>query len=211
VLGIWYARVRGVDRTGDVFRLPNMLGSCEIQLRPWFWLGDDHGAKSSTSPQPKASEPVQRAIHVVYPGKQAGGSGLRMMAMLCSSFSGAWVGMKMVPQCLRRRGTAIVTRTAVVLRFREGLTRSTPIPRLVTRSPPTYALNTRRTIGVMEAFGSRFCALNKDNRGTVRARGRGDWNRGLAGLQASVLRSDHGFARLQIGERNLPRLGISHR
>src|SRR3546814_8623430 len=49
VFGIWYGKGNGVDRTGDVFRNANMLGTSPLGGVLAIG-GDDHAAQSSMFP-----------------------------------------------------------------------------------------------------------------------------------------------------------------
>lgn len=95
VLGVWYGKAPGLDRSGDAVRYGNHVGAGSsgglLAL-----LGDDPAAKSSS--MPTASEPLfaQFGMPVFYPGSPSEVIELGHQAIQCSRESGLWVGLKIV-------------------------------------------------------------------------------------------------------------------
>ena len=95
VVGIWYGKGPGVDRSGDAFRHANTAGSAPhggvLAL-----LGDDHGAKSSTLAHQSEYAMMHAMIPVLSPAgvQELLDFGLHGIAL--SRYSGLWVGFKCV-------------------------------------------------------------------------------------------------------------------
>jgi len=200
VLGIWYGKGPGVDRTGDVFRHANMLGSARHNAA-LVLAGDDHGAKSSTIPHQSDLSLYNVAIPVVYPGNTQEVLDYGLMAIAMSRFSGAWVGMKMVTNVCDGGGTAIVDADRVEIRVPPGYQKYTD-PRLVT--PITHALEYEAHHRRLEAVRD-FARLNKISR----------WSGARENAQLGIAASGKAYydlmqalRDLQIREEDLPRLGI---
>jgi indolepyruvate ferredoxin oxidoreductase len=95
VVGVWYGKAPGVDRSGDAFRHGNLAGA-HPQGGVLLLCGDDPAAKSSSVPC--ASEPTLAALHVpvLYPRNAAEVITLGLYGIALSRASGCWVGMKVV-------------------------------------------------------------------------------------------------------------------
>ncbi len=95
VLGIWYGKGPGVDRSGDILRHANLAGtgpnSAALAL-----AGDDHISKSSTIPHQSDLSFYNFGIPIFYPGNTQEILDYGLLAIALSRFSGAWVAMKMV-------------------------------------------------------------------------------------------------------------------
>jgi len=107
VFSIWYGKGPGVDRSGDVLRHGNRLGSAQ-HGGVLVVAGDDHPGKSSTICN--HSEPVLAALGmpVLYPAtvQEILDFGLHGWAM--ARFSGSWVGFKTVNETAEMTATADV-------------------------------------------------------------------------------------------------------
>src|SRR5262252_7407609 len=66
VVGIWYGKGPGVDRSGDVFRHGNAAGSAK-HGGVLCLAGDDHGAKSSTVPHQSDHAFISALMPYLYP------------------------------------------------------------------------------------------------------------------------------------------------
>ena len=95
IVGIWYGKGPGVDRSGDILRHANLAGtgpnSAALAL-----AGDDHISKSSTIPHQSDLSFYNFGIPVFYPGNTQEILDYGLLAIALSRFSGAWVAMKMV-------------------------------------------------------------------------------------------------------------------
>ncbi len=66
MVGIWYGKGPGVDRSGDVFRHGNAAGSAK-NGGVLCLAGDDHGAKSSTVPHQSDHAFISALMPYLYP------------------------------------------------------------------------------------------------------------------------------------------------
>src|SRR5512144_2122955 len=113
VLGMWYGKGPGVDRSGDIFKHANLAGVGKnggvLAL-----AGDDPACKSSTIPS--QSEPAFWAagIPVLYPGSVQEVLDLGLHGYALSRFAGLWVGMKCTSDVCDEAGTAEVSPDRVV-------------------------------------------------------------------------------------------------
>ena len=104
VLGIWYGKGPGVDRSGDILRHANLAGtgpnSAALAL-----AGDDHVSKSSTIPHQSDLSFYNFGIPLFYPGNTQEILDYGLLAIALSRFSGSWVAMKMVTNVCDGGGT----------------------------------------------------------------------------------------------------------
>ena len=95
VVGIWYGKGPGVDRSGDIFRHANLSGTGR-NCAALVLGGDDHVAKSSTIPHQSDLSFYNFGMPVFYPGNTQEILDYGLLGIALSRFSGAWVAMKMV-------------------------------------------------------------------------------------------------------------------
>ena len=113
VLGMWYGKGPGVDRSGDIFKHANLAGVGRnggvLAL-----AGDDPSCKSSTIPS--QSEPAFWAagIPVLYPGSVQEVLDLGLHGYALSRCSGLWVGVKCATDVCDEAGTAEVSPDRVI-------------------------------------------------------------------------------------------------
>jgi len=102
VLGIWYGKGPGVDRSGDVFRHGNAAGSAELG-GVLCLAGDDHGAKSSTVQHQSDHAFMSARMPMLYPSSVHEFIEVGLLGIAMSRYSGCWVGMKVISDtiCLR--------------------------------------------------------------------------------------------------------------
>jgi indolepyruvate ferredoxin oxidoreductase len=168
VLGMWYGKAPGVDRTGDVFKHANYAGVGRnggvLAL-----AGDDPLSKSSTLPSHSEVALYDAFMPVIYPGNVQEILDLGQHAFMLSRTSGLWVGMKVVTNVADEAGTALV-----------DLDRVSPIipvveldgkpfqPEINVNLIPPYGLDMERTIhGARLELARRYAYENKLNRITV--------------------------------------------
>ncbi|HYY88494.1 MAG TPA: indolepyruvate ferredoxin oxidoreductase family protein, partial [Chloroflexota bacterium] len=97
VVGIWYGKGPGVDRSGDALKHGNFAGTSRYGAVVVL-SGEDHEAKSSTMPFQDDYAFVGHGMPIVYPGSVAEFLSLGLHAIALSRFSGCWVAMKLVGQ-----------------------------------------------------------------------------------------------------------------
>ena len=105
VLGIWYGKGPGVDRSGDVFKHANAAGTSP-HGGVLAIAGDDHTAKSSSIPHQSDHAFISAIMPVLYPSSVHEFLGLGLLGIAMSRFSGCWVGFKVISETVET--TAVV-------------------------------------------------------------------------------------------------------
>src|SRR5713226_5691176 len=95
VIGMWYGKAPGVDRTGDAFKHANYAGVGKnggvLAL-----VGDDPVSKSSTLPSHSEVALYDALMPTIFPGSAQEILDLGLHGFMLSRISGLWVGMKIV-------------------------------------------------------------------------------------------------------------------
>jgi indolepyruvate ferredoxin oxidoreductase len=168
VLGMWYGKAPGVDRTGDLFKHANYAGVGRnggvLAL-----AGDDPISKSSTLPSHSEVALYDAFMPTIFPGNVQEILDLGLHGFMLSRTSGLWVGVKIVTNVADETGTAEV-----------DLERVSPIipvveldgkpfqPQINVNLIPPYGLDMERTIhGARLELARRYAYENKLNRLTV--------------------------------------------
>jgi len=168
VLGMWYGKGPGVDRTGDIFKHANFAGVGRhggvLALG-----GDDPLSKSSTLPTHSEVAFYDALFPVLFPGSVQEILDLGRLGFELSRYSGLWVGFKIVTNVADEIGTAEVAPDRVAVRTPDFVFEGRPwqaqqAPMLM----PPFGLETERIIhyGRLEAARA-FAAANGLNRITV--------------------------------------------
>lgn len=107
VLGVWYGKAPGVDRSADAIRHGNFAGT-DPRGGVLALVGDDPACKSSTIPG--ASEALLAALQVpvLVPGSVQEALDLGRHAIACSRASGLWASLKVVTNVADAAGTVEV-------------------------------------------------------------------------------------------------------
>ena len=95
VVGIWYAKGPGVDRSGDAFKHANAAGTSQ-HGGVLCLAGDDHAAKSSTVPHQSDHGFMAALIPMLYPSSIHEFIEVGLLGIAMSRYSGCWVGMKVI-------------------------------------------------------------------------------------------------------------------
>ena len=200
VLGIWYGKGPGVDRSGDVLRHANLAGTGK-NCAALLLAGDDHSCKSSTIPHQSDFSLYNVGIPFLYPGNTQEILDYGLLAIALSRFSGAWVGLKLVTDICDGGGTVMVDTDQPAIRLPEGYQKHVDA-RLI---PPVtlgleHEVNSRRLQAAIE-----FARLN----GINRWRGAQDkaWF-GIASAGKSYYDLSQALRDLGLGDEELNRLGI---
>ena len=95
VVGIWYGKSPGLDRSVDALRHASFAGTdpCGGAVAV---VGDDHKAKSSTIPSSSTGVLCDLGMPVLYPSNPAEALYLGRHAIAMSRTTGLWVGLKIV-------------------------------------------------------------------------------------------------------------------
>ena len=95
VIGIWYGKGPGVDRSADVLKHANAAGTSKnggvLAL-----AGDDHACKSSTFPHQSEQALIHCMIPVLHPAGIEDALELGLHGIAMSRYSGAWSALKIV-------------------------------------------------------------------------------------------------------------------
>ncbi len=168
VVGVWYGKSPGVDRTGDIFKHAQFMGVGRhggvLAL-----AGDDPTCKSSTLPSSSEVALYDAFMPILFPGNVQEILDLGLHGFALSRFSGLWVGFKIVTNVADEIGTAEVGPDRVVP-TRPELTidgrpwQHTQNPRLLL--PDSLALEKEIFYGRHEA-AKAYGAANRLNRITV--------------------------------------------
>jgi len=168
VLGMWYGKGPGVDRTGDIFKHANYAG-----IGRWGGVlalaGDDPLSKSSTLPTHSEVAFYDAFFPTLFPGTVQEILDLGRYGFEMSRYCGLWVGFKIVTNVADEIGTAVVHRERLTIRD-PGFTwegkpwRATQNPMLL----PPFGLDLEREIhyGRLEA-AKAFAGAHPINRITV--------------------------------------------
>ena len=159
VLGIWYGKGPGVDRSGDIFRHANIAGTGR-NCAALVLGGDDHLSKSSTIPHQSDFSFYNFAMPVFYPGNTQETLDYGLLAIALSRWSGAWVAMKMVTNVCDGGGTVEVSPDRLEICSPDGYEKKSD-PRLIV--PFTLRLEAEVNDRRLEA-ARRFARANAVNR-----------------------------------------------
>ena len=97
VFGIWSGKGPGVDRTGDVFRSANVMGTSKLG-GVLAVSGDDHAAQSSMYPHQTDGIFQAASMPVLQPASVAEVVELGLAGIELSRYSGLWVGLKTIAE-----------------------------------------------------------------------------------------------------------------
>ena len=200
VLGIWYGKGPGVDRSGDIFRHANIAGTGK-NCAALVLGGDDHVAKSSTIPHQSDLSFYNHAMPVFYPGNTQETLDYGLLAIALSRFSGAWVAMKMVTNVCDAGGTVAVDPERLAIRIPEGYEKKTDARLLI---PMTLMLEPEVLYRRLDA-AREFARLNPVNRSF--GAGDGAWL-GIASAGKAYYDLMQALADLGLGRDDLVRAGI---
>jgi indolepyruvate ferredoxin oxidoreductase len=114
VVGIWYGKGPGVDRSGDVFKHANAAGSSRYGGVVCL-AGDDHSCKSSTIPHQSDHAFMSALMPILYPSSIHEFLELGLLGIAMSRYSGCWVAMKFISDTVET--TASVDLAAESRRF----------------------------------------------------------------------------------------------
>ncbi|HEY4026246.1 MAG TPA: indolepyruvate ferredoxin oxidoreductase family protein [Candidatus Dormibacteraeota bacterium] len=118
VVGIWYGKGPGMDRSGDALRHGNYAGTSEHGAVVVL-SGEDHDAKSSTLPIQQEWAFVHAGIPLLYPSSVREFLEYGLHAIALSRFSGCWAGLKLVGQLCDGGETLDVDPTRPAIRLPE--------------------------------------------------------------------------------------------
>jgi indolepyruvate ferredoxin oxidoreductase len=200
VLGIWYGKGPGVDRSGDIFRHANIAGTGK-NCAALVLGGDDHVSKSSTIPHQSDLSFYNLAMPVFYPGNTQETLDYGLLAIALSRFSGAWVAMKMVTNVCDAGGTVNVNPERLAIHIPQGYEKKIDARLLI---PITLMLEPEVLYRRLDA-AREFARLNNVNRSF--GAGDGAWL-GIASAGKAYYDLMQALADLGLQRDDLARAGI---
>ena len=159
VVGIWYGKGPGVDRSGDIFRHANIAGTGR-NCGALVLGGDDHVSKSSTIPHQSDLSFYNHAMPIFYPGNTQETLDYGLLAIALSRFSGAWVAMKMVTNVCDAGSTVSVDPERLAIHAPQGYEKKIDARLLI---PMTLLLEPEVLYRRLDA-AREFARLNQVNR-----------------------------------------------
>jgi indolepyruvate ferredoxin oxidoreductase len=99
VVGLWYGKGPGVDRSGDAFKHGNAAGSSKHGGVLAF-AGDDHTCKSSSIPHQSDHAFISAVMPVLYPSSIHEFIEMGLFGIAMSRYSGCWVGYKVISETI---------------------------------------------------------------------------------------------------------------
>src|SRR5712691_11985188 len=168
VLGMWYGKAPGVDRTGDAFKHANYAGVGKnggvLAL-----AGDDPVSKSSTLPSHSEVALYDALMPTIFPGNVQDILDLGLHGFMLSRISGLWVGVKIVTNVADEAGTALVSPERVMPVIPTVELDGRPFEHAINVNLiPPYGLDMERTLQYARLELARLYAYeNKLNRITV--------------------------------------------
>ncbi|MCP4185072.1 MAG: indolepyruvate ferredoxin oxidoreductase family protein [Hyphomicrobiales bacterium] len=103
VVGIWYGKGPGVDRSGDVFKHGNSAGTSP-NGGVLCIAGDDHTAKSSTTAHQSDHAFMAAIMPMLFPSSVQEFVELGLFGIAMSRYSGLWVGYKVISDTIETTG-----------------------------------------------------------------------------------------------------------
>jgi indolepyruvate ferredoxin oxidoreductase len=97
VLGIWYGKGPGVDRSGDVFKHANAAGTA-LHGGVLAIAGDDHTCKSSSIPHQSDHAFISALMPMLYPSSVHEFLEMGLLGIAMSRYSGCWIGFKVISE-----------------------------------------------------------------------------------------------------------------
>ena len=97
VLGLWYGKGPGVDRSGDAFKHGNAAGSSQHGGVLAF-AGDDHTCKSSSIPHQSDHAFISALMPMLYPSSIHEFIEMGLLGIAMSRYSGCWIGYKVISE-----------------------------------------------------------------------------------------------------------------
>ena len=103
ILGLWYGKGPGVDRSGDVFKHANSAGTSPHGGVLCF-AGDDHQARSSTVAHQSDHGFIAASMPMLFPSSVHEFIELGLLGIAMSRYSGCWVGFKVIADTIETTG-----------------------------------------------------------------------------------------------------------
>ncbi len=108
IVGFWYGKGPGVDRSGDVFKHANSAGTSPHGGVLCF-AGDDHTAKSSTVAHQSDHAFMAAIMPMLFPSSVQEFVELGLLGIAMSRYSGLWVGYKVIADTIETTGVVDIS------------------------------------------------------------------------------------------------------
>ncbi len=206
VLGIWYGKGPGVDRSGDAFKHANLTGVGR-HGGVLAIAGDDPASKSSTVPSASEIAFYDAQMPVLFPADVQDVLDLGLKGFALSRYSGLWVGFKMTTNVADEFSSALVGPDRIAIRHPDFEYRGKPWQPTQAHTlfaPYNLQLEQELIDGRLEA-ARRFAAANELNRIEVNP---SDAWLGIAASGKTYYDVREALARLGFDEEALLRLGL---
>lgn len=167
VVGWWYGKGPGADRSGDAFRHANLAGTSRhggvVAL-----YGDDHSCKSSSIPHQSEHVMIGTGIPIFYPTSVQDILDFGAHAVAMSRHAGIWTSMKLVSEIVETSGSVDVSLARVRPSFEHDLV--LPPAGLNIRWPDQSLEQEARLYQYKLPAAIAYARVNEINRVTWRAR-----------------------------------------
>lgn len=206
VVGVWYGKGPGVDRSGDALRHANFAGigkNCGALVL----AGDDHTSKSSTIPHQSELSLYNFGIPTLHAGNTQEVLDYGLYGIAMSRFSGAWAGLKLTTDVCDGGGTIEVSPQRCQVREPEIIFDGQPYKKVMQpRLIASYSLHLEREIHERRLLAAReFASLNGLNE--IRVSHVGD-RLGIVTAGKAYFDLRDALRNLGIDEPELERLGL---
>lgn len=206
VVGMWYGKTPGVDRSGDAFRHANFAGVGEYG-GVLAIAGDDPKSKSSTLPCHSEYALRDANMPILYPGNVQDILDLGLWGIALSRYSGLWVGVKIVTDVADGFGTAEIDPLRISIQIPsfeyEGKPWKATQSDFLLR-PHSLDLEKNLIYGRLEA-ARQFARINPINR--IKINPQNAWL-GIISAGKNYYDIRHSLSRLGLDEEHLETLGI---
>ena len=206
VLGMWYGKGPGVDRSGDAFKHANFCGVGE-RGGVLALAGDDPASKSSTIPSSSEVALYDAFMPTLYPGNVQELLDYGLFGYALSRYCGSWVGVKIVTNVADAFETAEVSATRLDIRtpefeFAGRAWRPTQNAMLIV---PESMIQEQELVTARLGAARHFATVNGINRVTVPT---SDAWLGIAAAGKCYYIVRQALSELGLGRRELERYGI---
>jgi indolepyruvate ferredoxin oxidoreductase len=120
VVGIWYGKGPGVDRSGDVFKHANYSGTSR-HGGVLVVFGDDHPGKSSTVSHQSEQALAANSLPSLYPSNVEEIIEFGLLGIAMSRYTGLWVGLKTINETVEQTSIVDISIPAIIEPEKEGL------------------------------------------------------------------------------------------
>ena len=142
VMGIWYGKGPGVDRSGDAIKHANMAGTSALGGVLCI-AGDDHACKSSTLPHQSDLNLRDMNVPVFSPGSVSELLHYGIVALELSRYSGCWTALKVTSQTIDSTASIPIPRHDVHVSVPDAASHPLPPAGLNIQQPDDW--NTQET------------------------------------------------------------------